>query len=74
MQPYDLKVLIEKEKAEGLNAIEDKVKASVKNFFEWLEESARASATPFDDIVLVVTPKLKQMILDAADKIDGQPG
>ena len=40
----------------------------------WLEASAKASKNPYDDMALVIFPKVKELILAQVDKIDGQVG
>lgn len=73
-KPYDLKDLGEKLKAEGLEVAEDGAKKAIKAVSAWVQESAKASATPFDDIALIVLPKLEEVALKEADKIDGHEG
>ncbi len=73
-QAYDVKVLAEKLKARGLNLAEDAVMGVVDDLFAFLEESAKLSATPFDDVALVVFPKAKEEIKKLVDKIDGAVG
>jgi hypothetical protein len=71
---YDIKVLAEKLKANGLEIAEESAKIVVKATLEWIEESAKLSATPYDDLALVVMPQVKSFIDKAIDKIDGQVG
>ncbi len=71
---YDLKALVAKLKARGLDLAEDGAIIVIEEAFAWLEESAPLSATPYDDMALVVFPPLKKMILEAADGIDGKIG
>jgi hypothetical protein len=71
---YDVKGLVEKLKGKGLELAEDGAKIVVESVFEWVEESAKESATPYDDMALVVLPKVKELALQAVDKIDGQVG
>lgn len=74
MQAYDLKALVEKLKEQGLDVAEAAAGGAVKAVVAWLSDSVKASATPFDDVALVVLPKLEQMALEAIDKIDGVQG
>lgn len=74
MAAYDLSVLGSKFKNRGLNLAEDSVKGLVLDVCDWFEASAKESPTPFDDVALVVIPKLKEEALKLVDKIDGQPG
>jgi hypothetical protein len=71
---YDIKALAEKLKANGLEIAEESAKIVVKATLEWIEESAKLSATPYDDLALVVMPQVKSFIDKAIDKIDGQVG
>lgn len=71
---YDLKVLVDKLKVRGLNLGEDAAKGIIEDTLAWVEESAKLSATPYDDMGLIVLPKLKEMALAQVDKIDGVSG
>jgi hypothetical protein len=71
---YDIKELVSKLKSKGLDVAEDAAKHLVEGTLEWVEESAKLSATPYDDMGLIVLPQLKKLALDAVDKIDGQEG
>lgn len=71
VKPYDLKVLVEKLKAKGLDVAEEAVKILIEEVSVWVVESAQISATPFDDIVVVAVPAIKKVALEQADKIDG---
>lgn len=71
---YDLKELASKLKSKGLDVAEDAAKHVVEGVVEWFEESAKLSATPYDDMALIVLPQVKKMALEAVDKIDGQVG
>lgn len=71
---YDVKVLAEKLKARGLDVAEEAAKIIVEETFAWVEESAKASETPYDNMGLIVLPELKKLALGAVDKIDGVEG
>ena len=71
---YDLKVLGEKLKARGMDIAEESAKVIVQETFAWIKESAPISATPYDDMAMLVMPKLEEVILSGVDKIDGQVG
>lgn len=71
---YDVKVLAAKLQARGLDIAEEGVKAIVQETFAWVKESAPLSATPYDDMAMLVLPKIEEFALAAADKIDGQVG
>lgn len=71
---YDVKALVEKLKSKGLDVAEETAKIALEEVFAWVEESAKLSATPYDDMGLVVLPHLKKLALESADKIDGAVG
>lgn len=71
---YDIQALIAKLKGRGLDIAEEMAKVVVEESFSWVEESAKLSATPWDDMALIVVPNLKQLALSGVDKIDGQVG
>jgi hypothetical protein len=63
---YDLKDLVNRFKASGIEIAEETAKVVMKDTFGWFKESAALSATPVDDLVAagltVVEPKLFEMI------------
>lgn len=69
---YDVKDLAAKLKGRGLDVAEEAAKVIIEETFGWVEESAKLSATPYDDMGLIVLPKIKELALAAADKIDGK--
>ena len=71
---YDPKVLVENFKARGLNLVEEEALVAADVLFAWLDESAQLSATPFDDMLRVAYPKVKEIVKGFADKIDGEVG
>jgi hypothetical protein len=71
---YDVKDLAARLKGRGLDLAEEAAKIVIEETLVWIEESAKLSATPYDDMGLIVLPQLKKLALDAADKIDGQEG
>lgn len=71
---YDLAALLVLLKGRGLDLAEEGAKIVVEEMVNWLEQSAQLSSTPYDDLLLVIYPQLKQMALGLADKIDGQVG
>lgn len=74
MKPYDIKVLLEKLKNRGVHVGEDVAKELVEDLFAFFEESARASATPFDDLLIPVLNILKPKLMEKLDQIDGEQG
>jgi len=71
---YDLKVLTAKLKARGLDFAEEAATIIVEETCDWITESAPISKTPYDDMLAIVIPPAKKMILEAVDKIDGEVG
>ena len=73
-KPYDLKVLGSKLKERGVDVAEEAVKVLVEELFNWVDESAKLSINPYDDVVALVLPKLRDAALSQVDKIDGKIG
>ena len=71
---YDIKELVAKLKARGLDIAEEAAKIVVEETLNWTEESCTISPTPYDDILKVIIPVIKPKIMTAIDKIDGQVG
>lgn len=71
---YDIKVLAEQLKGKGLVLAEDAAEILLKEVFVWLRQSAVVSETPYDNMALVVLPKLEELALGLVDRIDGQSG
>lgn len=71
---YDPKALLERLKGRGLEVAEEAGKVVVEEVFAWFEESAKLSATPIDDVALILVPQLRAAALGAVDKIDGKAG
>jgi len=76
MEPkaYDLNVLMEALKVEGLELTEAAAKLVVEKTLGWVEASAKISANPWDDLIINFIPQIKAYVLTQADKIDGQVG
>lgn len=74
MKAYDLKVLSKNLKDRGLDLAEESLKLVAEELFAWVEESAKISTTPYDDMGLIILPQLKKLALDQVDKIDGEEG
>jgi hypothetical protein len=71
-KPYDVQALVEQLKTDGLTVAEQGVKSLVTDVFQWVSDSVKLSATPFDDIILIVLPKIQEQIMKELDKIDGK--
>jgi len=72
-QAYKVKVLLERLKSKGLDLAEDAAMIFVDETMDFIVESAVASKTPYDDVLAVVVPTVKQKLkADVVDKIDGK--
>lgn len=71
---YDIKDLGARLKDSGLDLAEDAAVIVIEKMFEWIEESAKMSASPYDDMALLIMPQLKDLAMKQADKIDGKQG
>lgn len=67
---YDFKGLLEELKGQGLEVAEESAKVIVNAVFVWLEKSASLSENKYDDMLSVLYPKLKELALDQAEKIN----
>lgn len=67
---YDFKGLLDELQGQGVEIAEESAKILVESLFNWLEESASLSATPYDDLLKVVYPQVKALALEAADNIN----
>lgn len=74
MKPYDLNELLKSLKDSGLNVTETAARDLVEKVFAWVEASAKASPTAYDDLMLVILPALKTTVLKEVDKINGKVG
>lgn len=72
--PYNPKELVLKLKARGLDIAEESAKVLAEEVFSFLDESARLSPTPYDDMLLIILPMIKEKAMEAIDKIDGTIG
>lgn len=70
---YDFAELGSKLKDAGLEVAEDAASKVAMAVLEWLEESAKISENPYDDVALVVMPKVRDFLKSQIDKIDGKP-
>jgi hypothetical protein len=71
---YDLKDLGQRMVKLGLPVAEDTAEKMVHELFAWLEESAKVSHTTVDDLVAILYPQIKGLIMKQVDKIDGVKG
>jgi len=71
---YDLKELGIKLKDRGLDIAEEALVIVAEEVFDFFEESAKLSETPYDDMALLILPQIKKMALEQIDKVDGEQG
>jgi len=72
VKAYDAKELVNVLKSKGLDVAEDAANILLESVFEWLEESIKLSSTPYDDMALLLLPKIKEGAAKQIDKIDGK--
>lgn len=69
---YDVKVLVEKLKARGLDIAEDAAIIMIEETAAWVSESAVLSENKIDDLAALGMPQLVKLAKGLADKIDGK--
>lgn len=69
-KPYDIKALVAKYKASGLEVGEEAAKAIFSGTMEWVEESAAASESKIDDMIVGLIQPAKPYILEQIEKIN----
>ena len=53
---------------------DSKILKDINKVFDFFEESAKLSETPYDDMALLILPQIKKMALEQIDKVDGEQG
>ena len=71
---YEFKALGEKLKGRGLDIAEESLEVVFEEVVSWFKESAALSTTPYDDMALLILPKLEELVKEQIDKIDGKEG
>lgn len=66
---YSGKELVERLKMRGLDVAEEAATVIVEETFDWLDESAGMSETPYDDILKPIYPVAKKSVMDQVNKI-----
>lgn len=69
---YDVKVLVEKLKARGLDIAEDMAMVVIEETAAWVVESAALSENKIDDLAALGMPQLVTLAKGLTDKIDGK--
>lgn len=67
---YDLKGLLEELKGQGVEVAEESAKVVIQSVFAWLEKSAAMSENKYDDLLMVIAPKLKEYAIQQAENIN----
>lgn len=67
---YDVKELVAKLKAQGVELGEEAAKIVVNETLDWVVESAPLSKTPLDDVLVIVVPAVKPSIMKQLEKIN----
>jgi hypothetical protein len=67
---YDLKELVGYLKNEGLEIAEEGAKSVYSGFMKWVEDSAKLSKNPFDDVVVFTRKQIDGVVLPQIDKIN----
>jgi len=71
---YDAKELALRLKPHGLDLGEEAAKKLVDVLLTWVDDSAKLSKTPIDDVLMSIVKPLHPYIMSQLDKIDGQVG
>ncbi len=73
MKPYSIQALVAKFKSKGLDIAEEAAVEAIRSVTEWAQESAQMGQKPIvDAVVLIAAPQLEKVLIDLADKIDGE--
>lgn len=71
---YDVKVLLESIKSDGLELAEQELGLVYKHLKQWVKDSAPLSDSKIDDILAPFVDQLDPILLPLIDKVDGQLG
>ena len=71
---YDLSVLVERLKENGMDLAEDAAKEVVDVLLQFLIDSAKVSPNSIDDLLTPMLGAARPWIMDQLDKIDGDVG
>ncbi len=67
---YDVKELVGYLKKEGLEATEELAKVVYAGVMKWIEDSAKLSKSPFDDVIVIARGVIDAQVLPQIDKIN----
>ena len=73
MEAYSKELLLNELKKKNVDSItEDQLAAVVEGLFSWLEVSAVASQTPYDNLAAPLYPLILPIVLRGLDNFDGE--
>lgn len=67
---YDLKELAVILKGNGLELLEESSKIIFDSVMDWIEESAKVSPTPYDDLIALVSPQIRKIVNEKLEEIN----
>jgi len=70
VKAYDLKELGVILKGNGLELLEESSKIIFDSVMDWLEESAKVSPTPYDDLIGLVSPQIRKIVNEKLEDIN----
>jgi len=69
-KPFDVKDLLEKLKAAGLELAEENVKVLLPIFLDWVEESVKMTQNKLDDFFVMARPQIEASLNQLIEKIN----
>lgn len=69
LKAYDVHVLLKRLEGHGIALANGASHLLIEEVFKWVSESAKISATPFDDIAIPVIEKIKVQALAKIDEV-----
>lgn len=74
MQPFDMKALVARLKAKGVDVAEELAKVLAGEVLDWAAESCALHPNPFVKFGAPALVAVKPIVMNEIDKIDGQVG
>jgi hypothetical protein len=72
---YDIKLLVEHFKEQGLDLAEEAAIKAFDGLASWVKESSQLSPNHYDDMLVgVALPEIEKKVKALIDKIDGEVG
>jgi len=69
-KPFDVKDLLEKLKAAGLELAEENVKVLLPIFLDWVEDSVKMTQNKLDDFFVMARPQIEAALNPLIEKIN----